>query len=221
MDGADGSTSFPENSTSGTVWTANGNAQVDTAQSKFGGASLLVDGNGDYLSTGAPATPPERPYDFYGQFCVESWFRVNAFANNFGSIFASGSGFYSVLANAIMVFGSGVGGGNAQKIHVTLRGGASTFFGTSALSAGVWYHFALTRDGSNNVRLFLDGVQQGSTVSSSAGFEFQSTGTRIGSNGWDGAASFFNGWIDDLRVTKGVARYTANFTPPSAAFPNS
>lgn len=221
MDGADASTSFPDNSIVASTWTANGNAQVDTAQSKFGGASLLVDGSGDYLSTGAPTTPPQRPFDFTGQFCIEGHFRVNAFTNLYGSLFASGSGIYSVLASAIMIFGSGVGGGNAQKIHATLRGGESAFFGTSALSAGIWYHFALTRDGSNGIRLFLNGVQQGSTVTNSNPIDFHGTGARIGSNGWDGGNSFFNGWIDDLRITKGVARYTADFTAPTAAFPNS
>jgi hypothetical protein len=91
---------------------------------------------------------------------------------------------------------------------------------------GVWYHVAVTRDGSNNLRLFINGILQGVAVSDShnyysggssgalccLGGEFaQGTGIVNGTS--------FAGWQDEFRLTIGQGRYTANFSPPVAAFP--
>ena len=79
-------------------------------------------------------------------------------------------------------------------------------------TANTWYHIAVTRSGTT-VRQFVDGVQLGSNVTSSA--SFANGPIQIGSGG----AGALNGYIDDLRITRGYARYTANFTPPTSAFP--
>ena len=86
--------------------------------------------------------------------------------------------------------------------------------GVTAVSAGTWYHFAWTRQ-SGTQRLFLNGVLEGSTATA---FTFSDTtpmwvGANPANNGW------FNGQIEDVRVTRGIARYTNNFTIPLAAFP--
>jgi hypothetical protein len=84
-------------------------------------------------------------------------------------------------------------------------------------STGQWYHIAVSRDGSN-LRVYIDGVQQGSTVTESNN---GSSTARVGVGvNPDGLIQPLNGYIDDLRITKGVARYTANFTPPAQAFPD-
>ena len=67
--------------------------------------------------------------------------------------------------------------------------------------------------------MYRDGTSVASTtISSSIVFDWGKLGSRIGGGNWDGAQSYFNGYIDDLRITKGVARYTANFTAPTTAF---
>jgi hypothetical protein len=84
-----------------------------------------------------------------------------------------------------------------------------------------WYHIAVTRS-SHEFRGFVDGTQVGSTVIRSAsslwiaGYGMAIGGAETSS----GTAANFNGYIDDFRITKGVARYTANFTPPAAPFPD-
>ncbi len=78
MDGTNGSTAFMDSGNNGKTVTAYGNAQVSTAQSKFGGASAYFDGNGDYLST------PDSD-DFYlgnNDFTLEAW----VYKNNTGSV---------------------------------------------------------------------------------------------------------------------------------------
>ena len=120
-------------------------------------------------------------------------------------------------------------GGNFNwAIYTTSSGQLDYYLGTGgvswdigdtksigAVSTGQWYHVALVRNG-NTFNGYLDGVSGSSTTSSAS----------IGANSTNGAffgaqaTSNFNGYLDDIRITKGVARYTANFTPPTAAFPN-
>lgn len=217
FDGTDGGTTFIDET--GKTWTPAGNVQIDTAQSKFGGASGLFDGNGDWLYHGA-----STDFDFgTGDFTIECWLRRNSYSDNFQGIFASDGASYGVDANTILAFGNSTGVNVSQRQRVGFGGynldtAAATLL-TAQLSLGVWYHVAATRSG-NTFRLFLDGVLQGSsTYSGSMNFN-GGGGTRIGSNRWDGSTGEYHGWIDELRITKGVARYTANFTAPDAAFPN-
>ena len=83
----------------------------------------------------------------------------------------------------------------------------------SAISSNQWYHWAYTRDTSGNQRVFLDGTQTGSTYTTARNY----TDDKL----WIGAkydgSEYFTGYQSDIRITKGLARYTANFTPPTAA----
>ena len=88
-----------------------------------------------------------------------------------------------------------------------------------------WYHIAITRDGSHNTRLFIDGIMQGLPQAdahtyfqggSSGAYALLGSETNNG-GGVDGTG--FPGWMDEFRLTIGACRYVANFTPPSAAFP--
>jgi hypothetical protein len=79
-------------------------------------------------------------------------------------------------------------------------------------------HYALVRSG-NTMRMFRDGVQ---TASASISVSISNnTLFNVGGNGECGGACFLNGYIDDVRFTRGVARYTANFTPPTHPFPDN
>ena len=80
-------------------------------------------------------------------------------------------------------------------------------------TTGTWTHIAITRSGTT-ARMFYDGTQ---VASATTAHDFVDAAFYIGQ---DGGSNAFIGYIDDLRITKGYARYTANFTPPTAAFPN-
>lgn len=202
MDGSDASTTFTDNSPVGHTVTANANAQIDTAQSKFGGASGLFDGTGDYLQVADAAS-----LDFgTGDFTVEGWVRPNA--SGVQGIVGKGDGAGS--SGWTVFFNTG------PNLHV-YQGGAYRCTSNSNQSTGTWYHFAAVRSGSTWT-LYVDGVAQTATGTSADNLD-NASNLRIGGQ-LTGIAGDYNGWIDDLRITKGVARYTANFSVPTHAYVN-
>ena len=212
MDGPDSSQNFIDGDTSTyfpkTV-TAFGDAQIDTAQFKFGDASDLFDGTGDYLTT-----PDSLEWDLgTGDFTIECWVRLNA-AGSFvvaGQEDAATSFWGMIIGTTAIGFASITGG----AWDVNFSSGLS-------LSTGTWYHIAVTRNGTdvNGWHLFVDGVEQTKTLNIGAytGGVFAGTGTlNIGYN--DGKlANAFNGHIDEFRFSKGIARWTSGFTPPAAPY---
>jgi hypothetical protein len=173
-----------------------GNAQISTSVVKFGTGSMAFDGSGDWLQ--APASPVNGLGS--GDFTVEMWVYMN---NTTGT-----QVFYdnTVLGNGPALYSDG---GSLRWYDGTVRNSGGT------ISAGVWTHIAVTR-ASTNLRFFINGVQTptGFLIGTNYG---NNVAVRIGSSFY---GENFNGYIDDLRVTVGVARYTATFTPPTAAFPN-
>ena len=179
--------------------TAVGNAQVDTAQSYFGGASLLLDGTDDRLEV--------TPTTTYDDFTVECWIRL---ANNSGTKNilsfgneSSGRVFFAVYNDRIYW----------DQYGVTSR------HGNTSMSANTWYHLAWSRTGST-IKLFVNGVEQSmTTVSGSGTFPSGAVGNTNGifiGTLSDGAIDF-NGHIDEIRVSNSV-RYTTGFTPSTTPF---
>lgn len=199
MDGANDSTTFTDSSSSARTVTAVGNAKISTAQSKFGGASGLFDGSGDYctVTTSAFGT---------NDFTIEAWIRPSGF-NDYNYI-------YDSKTSDADTTGFGWGFNSAGGLFVYADDNFRLQVGT--VSTNTWTHVALSRS-SGTWRHFVNGVVQGLTYSNSS--NFTRTFTRIGSVWFD--AYYINGYMDDLRITNGVARYTASFTPPAAAFPNA
>jgi hypothetical protein len=182
-----------------------GNAQISTAQSKWGGSSMAFDGTGDYLQTNVATT------DLYafgtGNFTVECWVYFNSLSGTPVLIdfrAASGGAYIFIYANG----SSSINFYTNSAIQIT---------GTISLSTSVWYHVALSRSGTNT-KLFVNGNQVGSTYVDSSNYLNAARRPMIGANGVN-LLDNLNGYIQDLRITKGYARYTANFTPPTAAFP--
>jgi hypothetical protein len=87
----------------------------------------------------------------------------------------------------------------------------------SSVTDGNWHHIACCRSGTDH-RIFFDGTQQGATATDSTNYDKSDVGMVIGSAG--GVGGGYSGHLDDIRITKGVARYTSNFTAPTAAFPD-
>jgi hypothetical protein len=179
--------------------TTNGNAQIDTAQSKFGGASGLFDGTGDYLRL--PANAGLNPGA--GDFTLEFFFRVNAWASS--SHLFMGNASFTIQRDNVS--------------NLIVYDGSNRNLG-SLPGTGAWHHFALVRSGggSNNTTAYLNGASAVQWTQTGATIFNSSSGSIAGRT--DGTLAF-NGWIDELRFTSGVARYTGAFTPPAAPFPDN
>ena len=181
-----------------------GNAQVSTAVTKFGTGSMAFDGTGDWLTF--IDTPNVQLGT--GDFTIEGWVYLSAL----GSV----RGFFSKGTSTTGI-SLGVNALNQLVFNYT----ASSLTATTALVISTWYHVAVVRNGTatGNVKIYLNGTAD---ATSGGAINDNFNQTSIGYVGADRVAtSPMNGYIDDLRVTKGIARYTANFTPPTAAFPNN
>jgi hypothetical protein len=209
MDGADGSTTFTDSELAPTkTVTAVGNAQIDTAQSKFGGASGLFDGTGDYL------TVPDSADWAVGSssFTVDFWIRIGTLsdfrfyaqktdADNFVLFYYDNTGktinYYSQTAGASVLL-----------FNVPWNPSTST-----------WYHIALERN-VNTWNIYTDGTAQNKTLAdgSYSGTIADFTGDLFLFADTDGSTSL-NGWVDEFRWSTGVARYNStNFTPRTTAY---
>lgn len=178
-----------------------GSSQVSSAQVKFGTGSMLFNGTTDYLIL--------RPNSFFnlgtGDFTVEAWIFQTA-TNTYPSLLEIGS---HQLTDSILFI--------LNEAGPRVYSGAFYSIGNS-YSLNTWNHIAFTRQ-SGVLKTFVNGA-------SNAGVSFTNNITNQTSVSiaypvsLGGSGYFFPGYIDDLRITKGVARYTSNFTPPTQAFPN-
>jgi hypothetical protein len=181
-----------------------GNAQISTAQSKFGGSSMLFDGTGDYLVPIGTNTPQ---FTFPGDFTIELWIYVTNISS-YSFIFDGRASGVTSGAWLVDLNGAVIGWGPGSSIAIS----------SSSILANTWYHLAICRSGSST-RMFLDGTQTGSTYTDSGSYTVGTNRPIIGGSGNSPGSFNFPGYIDDLRITKGAARYTANFTAPTSAFP--
>lgn len=207
--GSNGSTTITDSSPSPKTVTAFGDAKISTAQSKFGGASIAFDGNGDYLSVASNAD-----FAFSGDFTVEAWAWLNAVPSGTNASYLTD--FRNAAAsNAGFTFGIIGSSGNAKMYgYASLNGVDKT--GASNITLSQWNHLVYVRSG-NTLAMYLNGLSEGSFTTS---FSQASTPLIIGAR-FNTITEYWNGYIDDLRITKGVARYTANFTPPASPFPDA
>ena len=174
-----------------------GNAQISTSVKKFGTGSLAFDGTGDYLDV---TSSPSLTFGT-GDFTVEFWINTSSTGFNImNPSSATGSGYWGLIVQS-----SNLRWNNSYNVSNLWE------ISASAILNGAWHHVAIAR-ASGSTKIFYDGVLQ-STQSDSTNYSGVAA-WRIGS----GNLAALNGYIDDLRITKGVARYTSAFTPPTAAF---
>lgn len=212
FDGTNGSTTFTDEV--GHTVTANGAAQLSTARQKFGTASGIFNGTSSYLTV-----PHSSDFNLAtGDFTIEMFIWVNAYSSSNMTLFekdgVSGASFpqYEMRIDNTGKLTFSLGTGNGTGANQNMGGGA----GTTAVGTGAWHHVAITRAGTT-VRGFVDGNLDWTAVSTNSVIDGGKP-LFIGYQNGQPSSSFFNGNIDELRLTKGAAIYTANFTPPSAPF---
>ena len=206
--GTNGGTTFsdvhanvPGASGSNHTFTVTGDSQTSTASSKYYGSSGLFDGSGDYLTASA-----NTDWSLDGDFTIEGWMNIDSGqkgiicsvgdASNNGT---DGFEFYAAAANDFRVYGNGTGGGTAAYWFGT---------GNGTFADGSWNHFALVRE-SNVAKAYINGTDIGKTYTTNTTYNGQLTlAAEYYDSGYDG----HDGYLQDFRLYKGVAKYTSNFT---------
>jgi len=198
FDGDDESVDIIDNSYFHKTISVYGNAQLDTSQYKFESASLQLDGTGDYLTL---VDSPD--FDFQTEnFTIDFWVRFNSLSANYYSFLEkfdaidNGWAFwYNRLANQLWLYSSW-----------------SAYAAVSwTASINTWYHIAVVRNG-DEILFFVDGVQQGSSGVAAETYNGNNGVLYIGYG--IGGANAIDGRIDELRILRGIAAWTSNFTPP-------
>ena len=212
FDGANDATSTTDESDSNHTVTFNGSADISTAQSKFGGSSLYIGGGSSNWVVIAGSTDFNFGTD---DFTIECWIYRNG--TSYGFVFETRGGEDTTGTDGIGLY---MGSGGNNEIGVAVNRSNVILINQDHQTNDQWQHFAVVREGST-MTLYIDGTARG-TGSNSTDFN-RTRPIRIGNlhNASSDGGYGFPGYIDDFRVTKGLARYTSNFTPPSAAHPTS
>lgn len=203
FNGTDTSTTFTDSSPLAHVVTAFGSAQIDTAQSLFGGAAGLFNGTTDYLQV--------ADHDVWafgtGDFTVGCALRANALPASNGvllNVWPAGSERWTLMINSAGAILWARGGG-----PVTVVSSAN-----GVISTSTWYRVEVCR-ASGTTRLFLDGALLASAADT---YDYANVAAPLVVGRNPSPAWYFNGWLDQAYVIKGQALHTAAFTPPASEF---
>jgi len=209
FNGTNGSTTMTDNSKNNLTVTSVNGAAISTAQSKFGGSSVLFDGTNDYLTTNTNANLALES----ANFTIEGWFYfIDGTANSLRPVLGN----YSLFSSNSIYFGKHTSYGGKMALWIgNYSANNALLADPTDLTNNQWIHFAIVRNGSNWT-MYRDGVSV--TTVTYSGVTSTTNFFYIGASG-DGY--YFNGYIDELRITKGIARYTSNFTPSTTQFLDS
>jgi len=203
---ADVSNEINSGSTTKTI-TTNGNAAASNTQYKFYDSSYYFDGTGDYLTVADNAD-----FEFDGDFTLECFVYLTStthWTGFFGKRATSSEyGPFSFYTNAGATILQFVGSTNGSSWALDLNGSASY-----PIPINTWTHIAAARSGST-LKIFVDGYESASGTLSGT-LHNNSRDVLIGAGSGDGS-NLINGYLQDVRIYKGVAKYTASFTPPGS-----
>jgi hypothetical protein len=204
-DGANGSTTFTDESNSAHTVTANGNAQISTAQAKFGTSSILLDGTGDYLSSASSPDWDLGP----ANYTFELWCRPTFGAGiDAQELFCVNNTLRAYLA------------ANDFAARLTMAAPSTASTAADAVDTALWQHLVVERY-QDIGRVYVDGVMAGKSTGSTVFAAAPTDPMRIGAY-LDGLGNL-NGYIQEVRLTYGIARYNSDsgYTVPTAPFPRA
>ena len=212
-DGANGSTTFTDSSSNNLSVTAS-NATISTSNTMSGFGQV---GSFDAASSSYLSLPSSTSFSFgTDDFTVESWIYP-----------ATTSGDRVIVAKSQDSYTTGFewwfGVMNNGTLKFTYVNTSSAFYSaqsTTTISANTWTHVAAVRSGSA-VTIYINGMSSGTATAQTIRSTTSSITVARDLETTGGSGRFYTGYIDELRITKGNARYTSNFTPPSSPFPNS
>jgi len=209
LNGSDQAVSTIDESDSSHIITFNGTAQLDTTIKKIGTASLLLDGNSDYLTI-----PDSDDFNFGStDFTIESWIYLNS-STGFQHIFSAKNAIDGSVD--LIQFGLDSTGQYLRAVITKSSSQEFNYTGNISISQSTWTHVAMVRNG-DTITFYVDGVNSGSsTLTTNYVMPNTASDPEIGRDSKTAGAVFFDGQIDEYRISKGIARWTSGFTPPSS-----
>jgi hypothetical protein len=215
-DTTDASTTFVDSSPYGRTITVGGNAQHDTAQKKFGASSILFDASGDKLSVPDDIIWKPEKVDF----TIDLWVRFasvgakQAIINQMSAVGNANTNFYLQLDS-----------GDKLEAAIGQNGGAGTtnVRSTTSMLVDTWYHIAVVKIGGvgqddGTMHMIVNGTIEETDTGDMQGTNVSST-LDIGTSN-DAYVPDFDGWMDEIRISN-VARWDADFTPPTSPYPTA
>ena len=202
LDGSNGATATSDSSNDNrTITFVGSDSNISTAQNKFGGSSLSITGGSSRITT-----PGTSNLSATGDFTMEVWI-YNSSTSDYPCLITNGAS-----SNELSLY---LASTTSNQILRMWNNGSATNFSTT-LPQNQWYHFALVRSGST-VKLYVNGTADSTTRSDSGTYGWGSQ-SNLHIGGYPTRTDYnFEGYLDDFRLTIGLARYTTNFTPPTTA----
>jgi hypothetical protein len=194
------------------VLTTVGDAKVSTSVVKYGTGAMYFDGTGNYLTI-----PDSNNFAFGAEnFTVEAWVYITANGIQSANMLLTQ---YAAMQPGNSAFQFGTSNTTGYPFATLVSGSTETSltFNSAGVVYNSWSHLAYVRNG-NSISCYINGVQNGASQTYSSSLNNSIYSVVIGNRA--SADLNFNGYVDDLRITKGVARYTAAFTPPQRALPD-
>lgn len=210
FDGPHGSTSLVDSSTEAHGLTANGSAVIASISPFSGGTGLYLPSDNSTVSISGGSG-----FDFgTGDFTMELFLRPENYTTNSWAALIGGANFPNLTDGGFRLYVRS----NAAVYFWRIEGSTSTPVNTtSTVSYQNWQHIALVRQ-SNTYRLYINGTQSTSGTPAAGSIVSEPGGLILGSQSTGGQPYSYRGYMDEVRITKGVARYTANFSPPTQPF---
>ena len=199
----DGDINFVDSSNSSHLIIGKGDTAHSTQKQKIGSSAIYFDGAGDYL-----IVPDSEDWNFgNGDFTIDFWLNTNYESGEHAIITTGDSGSGATYRNAFEIYSV-----NGDIRAYYSNGTNHDYLIETGVCDGTWKHIAFSRNNSQ-IMLFVDGILVDAKAITWT-LANPPTNMTIGSRG--SSQLFFTGYIDELRISKGIARWTGNFTPPTS-----
>ena len=191
-----------------------GDSKISSTQSKFGGTAIFFDGTGDYISL----KNPQYNYTFLkSEWTIETWIYPTSTSTT-QTIFMQ----YGNSVDVIKLYFNGSTGAVSYQLRGTNQSLISADSAGSLITLNTWSHIAMVRDSTTTIKIFVNGTLAltatiaSTTTFNEGGSSLYAEAPVIGAK-LNATTDYYVGYMDDFRITKGYARYTTNFTPPTLA----